>query len=176
MKKRIAIIGVVVLVVGFGFFIYNQIIGKTFRYSTPTEAFVNSNLRNAELMDILEDKDVALLIYKRKDGAFSDQVIAKDTLGWTPLSMNYKNRGKKSLDNGFIYYKEVQGKYVVQIVAKVEAGEGFPAVSDNLDSEFLSSSYELGSEKKLFYGFFVSDEKIPDNYKIFLGDQEIVIF
>ena len=66
MKKKIAVIGVVALVVSLGLFIYNQIIAKAFRYSTPTEAFSNSSQRDSELTDILEDQDVALLIYKKK--------------------------------------------------------------------------------------------------------------
>lgn len=66
MKKKIAVIGVVALVVSLGLFIYNQIIAKAFRYSTPTEAFSNSSQRDSELTDILEDQDVALLIYKKR--------------------------------------------------------------------------------------------------------------
>jgi len=176
MKKKIAVIGVVALVVSLGLFIYNQIIAKAFRYSTPTEAFSNSSQRDSELTDILEDQDVALLIYKKKDGAYSDHVIAKDSRGWVPMSINYKNRRQISQDNGFIYLKEVQKKNVVQIVTIVEANENLPAISDSMKSTFLSSSYELDSGRKLLYGFLVSEEKFPDDYKIKLGDQEIPIY
>lgn len=92
------------------------------------------------------------------------------------MSINYKNRRQISQDNGFIYLKEVQKKNVVQIVTIVEANENLPAISDSMKSTFLSSSYELDSGRKLLYGFLVSEEKFPDDYKIKLGDQEIPIY
>ena len=176
MKKKIAVIGVVILVISLGNFIYNQIITKAFRYSTPTEAFSNSSQRDAKLMDILEDQEVALLIYKRKDGTYSDHIIAKDSRGWTPLSINYTNRRRISQDNSFIYLKEVNEKAAVQIVTIVESNEDLPVISDSVQSTFLSSSYELDSGRKLLYGFLVLEEKFPDNYKVKLGNQEIAIY
>ena len=176
MKKKIATVGALVLAVSLSLFIYNEIIAKSFRYSTPLEAFEKSGPRNAEVVDILEDQEVALLIYKRKDGAYSDQVIAKDSRGWTPLSMNYKNKRQISQNNGFIYLKEVQGKNIVLIVTTVETDENFPVISDSINSEFLYSSYKLDNGRKLLYGFLVSEEKLPEDYRIKLGEQEIEVY
>lgn len=176
MKKKIAVTCIVFLAISFSFFFYKQIISKTFRYQTPAEVFSNSNQSNSELIDILEEKDVALLIYKNKNGTYSDHITAKDSDGWTPLSINYKSSREIFEDNGFIYLKEVDGKYVVQVVLLINPNETLPEISDSINSDFLLSSFEFDDKRKLLYGFLVSEDKFPDNYKIMIGSKEISIY
>lgn len=176
MKKKIALIATMVLVVGFGIFSYEKFVGEVFRYSTPKEAFSDSSQRDSELVDIVEDQGVALLIYKNKEGSYSDHILAKDSRGWTSLFINYKNRKQILQDNGFVYLKEVQGKNVVQIVLVVKADEELPTISDSQKSSFFTSSYPLEDGGKIFYGFLVLGEKIPDDYKIKLGDRQVTVY
>lgn len=174
-KKKILVVCTVALAISLIAFVYQQIIVKAFRYSTPEEAFSHSRQRDCELMDILKDRDVALQIYKQKDGTYSDSIITKDSRGWTPLSSDHKNKRQTLQDNGFVYQKEVQGKTVIQVVIIVKADEDLPTISDNIRSVFLSGSYELADGEKLLYGFSVSQKELPDNYRIKLGNRETVI-
>ena len=174
MKNKIVVISAVVLVVSLGYFFYNQVVAKAFRYATPMESFSKSGQRGSELVDILEEKDVALIIYKKKNGAYSSHIVAKDSRGWTPLSVNYRNRQEIMQKDVIINVKEVQKKIVVQIVDIAGADEDIPIISDSVKSTFLSRSYEFDGGVKLFYAFLVLEE-LPDDYRIKLGDQEIAV-
>lgn len=175
MKKKIVFItAVVILAVSFGLFAYKTFVAGLFRYTTPTEAFFHSCPRGSELIDIIEDQDVALVIYKNKEGSYSDRILAKDARGWTPLSVNYKKWKQVQQDNGFVYLKEVQGKNVVQIVLVIKAGEEAPVISDSQGSAFFSGTYPLEDGGKILYGFLVLGEKVPDDYRVKLGDQEVL--
>lgn len=174
-KKLVFIIVALLLAINLGAVVYHEGIAKSFRYATPAEAFEKSSPRNSEMVDIVEDKDVALVVYKRKDGAYSESVTAKDSRGWTPLSVNYKNKRQITQDDGFFYLKEVQGKNVVLIVTALEAGENLPNISDNVNSAFHVNAYECDSGRKILYGFLVSEEQLPDDYKIIMGNDETAL-
>ena len=92
------------------------------------------------------------------------------------MSINYKSSREIFEDNGFIYLKEVDGKYVVQVVLLINPNETLPEISDSINSDFLLSSFEFDDKRKLLYGFLVSEDKFPDNYKIMIGSKEISIY
>ena len=176
MKKKIAIVSALVLAVSLSLFIYNEIIAKSFRYSTPLEVFEKSSPRNSEIIDILEDKDIAMIVFKKNNGASSIHITAKDSRGWTPLSVNYKNKRNLPLSDGFINVKDKKKKSIVDVRFVVDVNSNIPTISDSLNSTFLVGTYEYDSGRKLVYGFLVSEEKFPDNYRIKLGDQEVAIY
>lgn len=176
MKKKIATVGALVLAVSLSLFIYNEIIAKSFRYSTPLEAFEKSGPRNSEIVDVLEDKDIAMIVFKKANGASSIHITAKDSRGWTPLSVSYKNKRNLSLSNGFINIKDINGKSIVDVRFVIDVNSNIPTISDSLNSTFLVGTYEYDSGRKLVYGFLVSEEKFPEDYRIKLGEQEIEVY
>lgn len=175
MKKKLAIIGSLVLIISLSIFIYNEIIAKSFRYQTPEESFEKSSSHKSELVEILEENDIALVIYKNEKGVYSDHVIVKDNRGWSPLTVNYKNKKVVSRKEGFFYVKEIENKYVVEIVTIRESAEDIPSIGDNLYSEFVIRSYETNTGRRLVYGFLVTSDKISEGYSILLDGQEIPI-
>ena len=176
MKKKIAVLSTLVLTVCLSMFIYNEIIAKLFRYSTPLEAFEKSSPRNSQIIEILEDKDVAMVVFKKANGASSIHITAKDNHGWTPLSVSYQNKRKLSLSNGFINIKDINEKSVVDVRLVIDINSNIPMISDSLNSTFLVGRYEYDSGKKLVYGFLVSEEGFSDDYRIKIGEQEIPIY
>ena len=173
MKKKIAIVSTLVLAVSLSLFIYNEIIAKSFRYQTPEESFEKSS--SHKLVEILEENDIALVIYKNEKGVYSDHVIVKDNRGWSPLTVNYRNKKVVSRKEGFFYVKEIENKYVVEIVTIRESAEDIPSIGDNLYSEFVIRSYETNTGRRLVYGFLVTSDKISEGYSILLDGQEIPI-
>ena len=176
MKKKIAIVSIIVLIIGSAFLIYNQVIEKSFRYQTAKESFEKSGPRNSELVEILEEKSIALVIYKRNDGVYSDHIIAQDDRGWSPLTVNFRDKKMVSNKEGFFYVKEIQNKYVVEIVTVIESTEDIPVIVDNLNSEFVIRYYEMDTGRKLVYGFLVTDEELSKGYSIILDGQKVSIF
>ncbi len=172
MKKKFAIIGIVILTISFGIFVYNKVIVNSFRYPTIKDAFYSSCPPDSTLIGTMEDKDVALLIYENDDGTYSDDISAKDTRGWSPISIKYKIINQTTLDNGFIYLKEVNEKYIVQVVITAK-NDDISSISDNLDSTFMSKTYELDNDKNIVYGFLVTEENFANDYTIMVGEQEI---
>ena len=77
---------------------------------------------------------------------------------------------------GFFYVKEIQNKYVVEIVTVIESTEDIPVIVDNLNSEFVIRYYEMDTGRKLVYGFLVTDEELSKGYSIILDGQKVSIF
>lgn len=174
-KKNIILICIIFFIATLGFFIYDQYISKSLRYSSPSESFEHSSPRGTKLVEILECDNTALLIYEQ-NGTFSAKVIAEDNRGWTPMSLEYRNKRKVTLDSGFIYVKEVENKIAVQVITIVEGNKGIPAISDNINSSFLLRSYNLDSGRCLVYGFLVSNDVLPKDYKIMIDNLEISVY
>ena len=65
MRIKITISSLLILAIGLGTFLFTKIIPSTYRYSSPKETFNNSGRHGYKLVDVLEEKDVALLIYKK---------------------------------------------------------------------------------------------------------------
>lgn len=178
MKRVIGVISVILLIISFSSFIYNSFISPMFRYQTPAESFEKSCPRNSKLIDIIEDENLALLIYLEKDGAFCEEIIIKDNRGWTPMSTNMKFNNIKEiyLNDQFIFLKQIDDRYVVEISILADINENIGVISDSIGSTFITKTYELNSNRKIIYGLLVLDESFPDEYKIFLGDEEIEVF
>lgn len=173
MKKRF-LTGIIILFIVLTPLLYNNIFNEFVRFSTPKEAFLKSEQRNTELVNILEDNDIALLIYK-ENGTYSNSIIEKDSRGWTSLSIHYNNKKEIMYDKGFIYIKEIQGKFVIQTVTTIEKNEGVPTITDTENSEFLLELCELSNGRKILYGFSVFNENFQDGYMIKIGEETISI-
>lgn len=173
MKKKISLIVALILLISLGYFMYKGVIVNSFRYSTPEEAFQKSSPQGSELVDILEDKDIALLIYKKSNGVFSDTIIRKDQRGWPPISVVYHPQSDILSSCGFVYSWNIKNKYVVEVVSSIKKNSQPPIITDSLKSEFLLGVYESSNDEKLVYGFLVSEEKFPDDYKVIIGEEEI---
>lgn len=173
MKKKIIVVAICVLVLGLGIYTYKEIIVKSFRYSTAIEAYEKSCPSGAELLDIVESHDIAMIIYRRKDGVLSDHIIAKDDRGWSTLYVTLNNAKNRMTDNGFFYIKEIQGKSVVHFLTSTEQNSPIPSVSDSLNSIFTLKSFDANGGGKVVYGFLVIEGALPDGYSILLDDTEI---
>lgn len=172
MKKRIAIIASLVLIVSLCYFGYNITI-KSIRYATPIQSFEKSCPANSVLVDTLEDNGIAMLIYKKRNGASATHIISQNQNGWTSVLTDYKNIKQVMQDDGFINYKIVEGKYVIDIQLVVDDDK---EICDSLNSSILTGLYNLDSGRKLFCALLVTHEKLPDDYRIFFDNQEISIY
>lgn len=179
MKKNIKVIistiAVIILIISAGYYVYTEIIAKSFRYESPTESFEKTGPKEAELLDILEDKDVALVTYRRKDGVLSYKLIAKDNRGWAPMTVNYRNMHHRMNKIGFSDIKKVEDKYVV-IISASSLSDGILPITDSLGSAFYIKTYDANGGGKVTYGFLVSEEEFPKDYKVIIGDEEIAMY
>lgn len=176
MKKKyqpIAII-LVFLVISVGYYVFTQYVPELFRYQTAKESFEKSASSNElELVEIIECQSIAFIIYKNPDNSFSNCVIAKDSRGWMSMHANQGIRKDVAIDDGFLYFHEVKGKYISRIVMIVDASMDIPTISDNAESDFLIRYYELKNGRKIIYAFAVLDENFPNDYRILIGNEEI---
>ncbi|MBE6904627.1 MAG: hypothetical protein E7480_08505 [Ruminococcaceae bacterium] len=175
MKKIVIIIFILAFVVSVSFFIYNEIVADAFRYSTPEEAFEKSKPYNARLVDVFEDFNVAMLVYKRSDGAFSDHIIFKEERGWTSLKVTFARKQFHALTDGFVDAKTIQGKTIVTFRFLLAKEEQIPTISDSLNTSFNSGSYEANSGRILVCGFGVLQQDFTDDYTLYIGEQKIVL-
>lgn len=177
MKKQTIVMIIALVIICLAPTIRNKIMNSVIRYETPEESLKKSGPRGADLVDVFEDKGIALVIWKEKDGVFSDEIIAKDNRGWTTLTVTYKDYKKTRFDNGFVCIKEIKGKYVVEVMIIVREDEGVPnSIVDNLESKFILNSYTIQSGGKIVYGLLVSEEKFPDDYKVIIDGLEVPLY
>ena len=175
MKRIVIIISILVFIVSAIYFIYNEIIVDTFRYPSPEEAFEKSKPYNASLVDVFEDSDVAMLVYKRQDGAFSDHIIFKEARGWTSLEVTLARKQFHALTDGFVDTKTIQDKTIVTFRFLLAHENKIPTISDSLNTSFKIGSYESNSGRILVCGFGVLQQDVTDDYTVYIGEQEIVL-
>ena len=178
MKKQILIISICacILAIVLGTTIYNEVIAKSFRYSTPEESFEKSSPHNTELVDIIESDNIALVLYKNKEGTFFERFIAKDERGWTPLSVSYPDKKEKMEDDVFYEIKVIQNKNIIRVETIIEKDHDIPIITDSLDSKFINRSYELVSGRILVVGLLVIENQFPDHYNVIVKDKVITIY
>lgn len=175
-KYIISSIAVLILVISAGYYVYTEIVAKSFRYDSPTESFEKTGPKKAELLDIFEDKDVALVTFRKKDGVLSYQVVAKDNRGWTPMTVVYWDKRHIVKSKNIFNINEVQGKYVVIAMIGDINGKPVPFITDSLESIFFIGTYDTNGGGKLSYAFLVSEEAFPEDYTIIVGDEEIAMY
>lgn len=176
MKKQKIIMIIALIAICLSPTIKGKIVNSVFRYETPQEAFEKSGPRRNELVAVLEDNGVALLIYKKNGYEFYNKIIAKDSRGWAPLSLEYKSKKDKMTEKGFVDLLKINGKYVVHIMTGAKNGENISdMIYDNLGSEFLIHINEFPSGELSISALLVLDE-IPDDYKVIIDDLEISMY
>lgn len=177
MKKKTVIMIIVAVIIFLVPTVYNKVINSVIRYETPEESFEKSSPRGNELIEVLEDKGIALLIYKENDYELWNKIIAKDSRGWSPLTLEYKSKKSKITEKGFVDLREINGKYVVDVMTSTEDKENITGIiSDSLNSEFMIYSYEFGENKITISGLLVSEEKFPDDYKVIIDGLEVPLY
>ena len=176
MKKKVILISIsiFIFIVSASYLIYNEIVVDALRYSSPEEAFEKSKPYDASLVDVFEDSDVAMIVYKRSDGAFSDHIIFKEDRGWSSLKVTPTRKQFHALTDGFIDTKTIQGKTIITFRFLLAQDNQKPAVSDSFNTPFVVSSYKSNSGRIFVCGFGVLQQDFANDYTIYIGEEKVV--
>lgn len=177
MKKKTVIMILAAVIVFLVPTIYSKVINTALRYETPEESFKKSGPKGSELVNVLEDNGVALVVYKKIDGVVTMEMIFQSQRGWEPLNMEYSYKKSKMTDKGVVYLSIINGKYIVHVstmIKNVDTSEF--TICDNMGSQFMTCSYEFGDDVISVEGLLVSEEKLPDDYKVIIDGLEVPLY
>ena len=174
MKKRI-VIAVIVFIVFFTLVDVGGLLYNAFRrYDTPEECF-RWNHWGLEPVEVLQENDIALVVYPENPYFFSAELYQKDWRGWSKAS--YESKNVKSIDietaNGFILVDEQNEKTIIWVMLDIENTSSI-VLSDNLNSTFLSTVQYGKDGSTWFHALLVLEEPLPEDYKVWIGDEELL--
>ena len=170
MKRKYCILSIicafVVIILFLGF---NNIFFQIVRYSTIQESLEKSVPHNVELIDILENKDVALLICE-KEGKYLKSIIFKDEKGWTSFKYSLSPNSELYFDDLYVRIFEINNKKVIDINYINDNEESNVNITDNVNFNIQTSVNSIFVD-----GLIVFDDEIPRDYIITISGREYII-
>ena len=165
--KPTKIVGILALLIlsAYVVFILIQIVQSLQRYDSPSEAAkANTVLRT------MVDDPFALVITQNGQ-AFEGILTYKDKKGWREIKNQTIVKDLKYRPY-IVSYKKIENQYGVVISYHSESE--FGAEIDPYDSlESVFSMYDCKNDFMYFRFWFVMIDEMPDNYVLYIGDQEI---
>lgn len=165
-KSSILLIGIIIL-----FLLYfARQIPLFIHYDEPKESFDQSAPKNAELLNILQYEDIAMIIYRSKDNPASYDLIAQTQNGWSSMKKDFFSKSDTFVCNGtgLATLRKINKKYVVTL--------WFPSekdciVSDSAGTSWQKTSVPYGNGAMHFALGVIQTDDFKD-YHIKIDDQE----
>ena len=170
-KKKAYIVSVVIVIIAsVSIAIICNVVANNRRYSSSLEAFEKGAPKGSELVEILEDKDVAMIKYKESAHKYATRFIYKDDKGWTQMDYNGIKEKSYQLPGGVhVIIGKTENKSIVEVFPAEGAFSEPLTISDNKNSNFV-----ISDNSAFTCGFTVFDGDLPDDYKLYVGNQEII--
>lgn len=166
-KKHTILFCSIVLVAILAQYVYVGVLKNTY-YSTPQQSFELSSPRGAELLEIIQEDDCALVLYE-ESGAITYKVISREEKGWCSLKASSKRSASAKITDGFI--NKFRLNDCTALVGCIVTDKGEPLINDAEGKEMELHMLTTSSNRKSYFWFSVSREESVNNYVIINGQQ-----